>query len=316
MNPNHGAGMVSRRSFLGMLVGGVASGGVSGRAQGLVNYLVGCYTRPWDQFELETALDGVAEAGYRHVGLMTAKGRSWVIITPQTTTREAVRVGELARERGLKVCSVYGAFSARESLAEGERQLRRLVDHCAACRSPELLLGGTADGGELEGYVQAIARCCEYADRQGVGLTIKPHGGLNATGAQCRGMIERVGHRNFRLWYDPGNIFYYSGGALDPLEDVIDVDGLVVGLSVKDFRPPKEVLITPGTGTVNFPVLLARLRLGGFLRGQLVVECTAPGDYRQVTEEARKARVFVERLARGRGLDGLKPAPREGVVTP
>jgi sugar phosphate isomerase/epimerase len=269
-------------------------------------YLVGCYTRPWDQFPLEEALDGIAEAGYQWAGLMTAKGKSWVVITPETTDAEAGRIGQQVRQRGLQVCSVYGDFSVEESLAKGRAQLRRLIDHAAACGSPELLLGGTGVPELYDPYYRAIAEECEHALTRRVGLTIKPHGGLNATGAACRAAIERVGHPNFRLWYDPGNILYYSDGARDPLQDVLDVDGLVVGMSVKDFRAPKEVLLTPGTGQVQFAPLFARLRLGGFVRGQLVVECTARGDFAAVTREARAARLFVERLAHGRALDSLR----------
>jgi sugar phosphate isomerase/epimerase len=238
---------------------------------------------------------------------MTAKGDSWVVITPNTSEAEAARLGKKARERKLRVCSVYGDFSPKTSRQEGRRQLRRLIDNCAACGSPELLLGGTSDPKLYDSYFSIIALECPHAQANDVGLTIKPHGGLNATGAQCRKAIERVNHPNFRLWYDPGNILYYSDGARDPLKDVLDVDGLVVGMSVKDFLPPKEVHVTPGTGQVPFPALFARLRLGGFTRGQLVVECTARGEFAQVTQEARKARLFVERLARGRAFQGLKP---------
>jgi sugar phosphate isomerase/epimerase len=105
-----------------------------------------------------------------------------------------------------------------------------------------------------------------------------------------------VGHPNFRLWYDPGNILYYSDGKLDPVDDAATVDGLVVGMSVKDFVPPKDVLVTPGTGRVNFPAVLGRLRRGGFARGPLVVECLARSDTpAKITAEARRAREFVAR---------------------
>ena len=82
----------------------------------------------------------------------------------------------------------------------------------------------------------------------------------------------------------------------DPVEDAADVDGLVVGLSVKDFRPPKEVLVTPGTGRVDFGKVMARLRRGGFTWGPLIVECLDRGDASQVTAEARKARRFLEEI--------------------
>jgi sugar phosphate isomerase/epimerase len=158
------------------------------------------------------------------------------------------------------------------------------------------MLGGTTDERLAPAYYRAIGECCPYAATKSIGLTIKPHGGLNATGPQCRKLIESVNQPNFRLWYDPGNILYYSNGALSPVEDAAQVGGLVVGMSVKDFRPPKEVMVTPGTGVVDFPKVLARLQRGGFRHGPLVIECLAAGDRAAVTTEAKKARAFLEQL--------------------
>jgi sugar phosphate isomerase/epimerase len=170
------------------------------------------------------------------------------------------------------------------------------VDNCAACDCPHLLLGGTGNPKLVEPYYEVVSECCDYAASKKVGLSIKPHGGQNATGPQCRRIIERVGHKNFRLWYDPGNIFYYSDGKLDPVEDASTVDGLVVGMSVKDFLPPKEVMITPGDGRVNFREVFSRLKRGGFTRGPLVVECLTRGAVKQITAEAKKARLLLEEL--------------------
>ena len=107
---------------------------------------------------------------------------------------------------------------------------------------------------------------------QGVGLSVKPHGGSNATGAQCRKIIEMVGHKNFGIWYDPGNIFFYSDGKVDPVDDVPG-GRPDRGHEHQGFQAPKEVMVTPGTGKVNFREVLARARKGGFTRGPLVVEC-------------------------------------------
>ena len=130
-----------------------------------------------------------------------------------------------------------------------------------------------------------------------IGITVKPHGGLNATGPQCRALIAKVGHPNFRLWYDPGNIFYYSDAKLSPVDDAATVDGLVAGMSVKDYRHPKEVLLTPGTGQVDFKAVMARLKKGGFTSGPLIVETLLAGDLPVLLAEAKKARTFVETFA-------------------
>ncbi len=293
---------LTRRDFVKNTMAGLVTlagpGSMRAATEALANpaWQIGCYTRPWDQHEYRVALDGIAEAGFKGAGLMTAKGKSWVIINVQTTVDEAAQIGGEVRKRGLKTWSVYGDFSVTGSLEQGIAGLRRLIENCAACSSPNLLLGGTSDEKLYPPYYKAIAECCDFAAAQGVGLSIKPHGGQNATGPQCRKAIELVKHRNFGLWYDPGNIYYYSDGALDPVTDAATVDGLVVGMSVKDFLPPKEVMVTPGAGRVDFSAVLSRLHRGGFTRGPLIVECLARGDAPAVTAEAKKARRFLEQL--------------------
>lgn len=261
-------------------------------------YQLGCYTRPWDQFDYRVALDGIAEAGFKHAGIMTAKGKSWVIVTVDSTPEEVAAVASEVKQRGLKTLSLYGGdFPVATSIRAGVAGLRKLIDDCAVCACPNLLLGGTTDEKLFQPYYEVVAEGCDYAAAKGVGLSIKPHGGQNATGPQCRKIIERVGHRNFRLWYDPGNIFYYSDGKLDPVDDSATVGGLVVGMSVKDFQSPKEVLVTPGTGRVNFREVLARLKQGGFVSGPLIIECLARGDTAaKVTADAKRARQFLEEL--------------------
>jgi len=228
----------------------------------------------------------------------STKIRLGVIITVDSTPEQVAAVAEEVKKRGLKTLSIYGGdFPVSKSVDAGLGGLKRLVDYCALCGCPNLLLGGTADPKLVEPYYKVVDECCAYAASKSVGLSIKPHGGQNATGPQCRQLIAQVGHRNFRLWYDPGNIFYYSDGKLDPVQDSTTVDGLVVGMSVKDFKRPKDVLVTPGTGQVNFRRVLANLRKGGFTSGPLIVECVDRAeDARKITAEAKKALAFLKEL--------------------
>ena len=294
---------LTRRRFVGgmalaagaALTRSIAAGADAGAEAS--RYQIGCYTRPWDQFEYRVALDGIAEAGFQYAGLMTAKGKTWVMITVDTAPEEAAAIGEEVTKRGLKTLSLYaGDFPVAKSVEAGIAGLKRLIDHAVACGAPHLMVAGTADAKLVPDYYKVVKECCDYAVAKGVGLSVKPHGGQNATGAQCRKIIELVGHKNFGVWYDPGNIFFYSDGKLDPVDDVGAVDGLVAGMSVKDFKLPKEVFVTPGTGKADFAKVLARLKQGGFTHGPLIVECLERGDAAKVTAEAKKARVFLEEL--------------------
>ena len=267
-------------------------------APGGSGWEIGCYTRPWDQFEYRVALDAIAEAGYKCAGLMTHKGKSRVIVTMETTPEEAAAIGEEVRKRGMRTISIWaGDFPFQKSVEAGIAGLKLVIDNCAAVRCPRLLLGGTGKEQLVQAYYKVVTECCDYAASKQVGLSVKPHGGSNATGAQCRKLIEMVGNKNFGIWYDPGNIFFYSDGKVDPVDDVPSVNGLIAGMSIKDFKLPKEVAVTPGTGLVNFREVLGRARKGGFTHGALVVECLDPvGDAAKLTVEARKARQMVEKL--------------------
>jgi len=293
---------------------------------------IACYTRPWGAHDFRVALDAVAEAGYKHLGLMTINSPSKLVISVTSTLEEADKIGQEVRQRGLEIPSVYGGgFPVEKSLEEGIKGLRHLIDCCAAARARSLLLGGTGNEKSFSAYYKAVAECCDYAATKKVGLEIKPHGGLNATGPQVRNIIAMVGKKNFTVCYDAGNIAFYSNGAIDPVKDAAAVDGLVTSWTIKDYsptrrtppakplpkgaKPPKytgDVALTPGTGVVDFKAVFARLKQGGFRGGSLIVECLAPGEPAQLLAEAKKAKKFLEDLV----AESSKNASRNPLVVP
>lgn len=293
---------LSRREFLQTAGSVLAAGSLISQlpaAEPEPAYQIGCYTRVFDQYEYRVALDCIAEAGYTHCGIMTAKGNPWMILHAQTTDDDVARLAEEIKKRSLKVISVCGGsgFSVAKSIETGVAGLRRRIDHAVTLGSNHLMIGSKSEQDKLyRDHFKAVAECCDYAAAKGVVLSIKPHGGETPTGPECRRAVDLVGHKNFRVWYDPGNIMYYSEGKLNPAEDVACLDGHVAGMSVKDCRMPKDVMLTPGAGLVDFAKVLARLKTGGFVRGPLVVECTTRGEIKQTIEEARKARKFLEQL--------------------
>ncbi|MGA2496409.1 MAG: sugar phosphate isomerase/epimerase family protein [Tepidisphaeraceae bacterium] len=285
----------SRRSFLAASVAALSLPAMAEASP----WQIGCFTRPWDAFDYRVGLDGIAEAGFRYVGLMTAKAPRSIIVTPDVPEAEVQEIAAEIKQRKLTVVSVYGGnIAIDKSLRDGIDSLKRLIDRCAMVGCQNLMMGGVGSPQLYDNYFKAIAECCGYAADKHMGISMKPHGGLNATGAQCRKAVERVNHPNFRIWYDPGNIFYYSDGKLDPVDDAPSVDGLVAGVSIKDFKLPKEVLLTPGDGQVNFPKVLALLKKGGFNKGPLVIETLRTGDAKQMTAEAMRAREFVESVVK------------------
>jgi sugar phosphate isomerase/epimerase len=284
-------------------------------AAGQGPYQIGCFTRPWAKYDWRVAADAVAEAGYKHLGLMSANTPSRRVISAESTLEEAAEVGREVRQRGMEIPSLAGsAIPVNKSLEAGIEVLRHLIDCAAAAGAKTVLTGGAADEKLYKVYFKAIAECCDYAAEKRVGITLKPHGGSTGTGPLLRTAVELVGKKSFTVWYDAGNVMFYYNGEVDPVQDCAALDGLVTGWCIKDYspkrpatgpppaKPPKftgDVSLTPGTGVVNFKGVMARLRQGGFTGGPLVVETLAPGEPPQLLEEAKKARKFLEELVRG-----------------
>ena len=256
------------------------------------NWQIGAYTRAWGNRDYRIALDGMVEAGYKYVGLSTHdKGR---VVDRNTSLDEAALIGEEIKSRGLTlITNSGGSFDLTQSIEEGIVQLKRLIDNSAICGSPVIQINNVSNPEHIDKFYKVISECCDYGIEKGVMISVKPHG---STGAECRKYVDRVGHKNFKLWYDPGNVYYYTEGKLDPVEDVKALENVVVGMAVKDFRLPKNINVTPGTGMVNFPDLLTNLQKNGFNDGPLVVECLDVGDLAYITAEAKKAREYLEKI--------------------
>src|ERR1035438_5826724 len=102
---------ISRRSFLAATAKLGAAGlaastidslfAVNTGAARLPAWQIGCYTRVLDQFDYQVALDAMAEAGFKYVGLMTTNIKQWVMIKTTTPPEEVQGMSDAARKRGL-----------------------------------------------------------------------------------------------------------------------------------------------------------------------------------------------------------------------
>jgi len=76
--------------------------------------------------------------------------------------------------------------------------------------------------------------------------------------AEIVAAMTAVKHPNFKIWYDAGNIIYYTGK--DPVEELKPIAQHVTGFCAKDCAVPKgDVMIQFGTGKVDFAAVFATL---------------------------------------------------------
>jgi len=142
-----------------------------------------------------------------------------------------------------------------------------------------------------------MADAAAYAQERGIKLVLKPHGGGSGAAEEILRCIKEVKHPNFKIWYDAGNIIYYTGK--DPLEQLKPIAQYVTGFCAKDCAQQKgEIWLEFGKGKVAFPAVFGELKRAGF-NGPVMVECCAKdknSTVDDITAAARANREFLEKL--------------------
>ncbi|MEO8075355.1 MAG: TIM barrel protein, partial [Acidobacteriota bacterium] len=164
-------------------------------------------------------------------------------------------------------------------------------------------------------WCKVLSDAAAFGKERGVQIAVKHHHGLNNTAMDLLGWVKQVNHPNFGIFYDPGNLVYYTGK--DPVKQLEIIGPHVTGVVAKDCNAPHfmereigappfgssvtgagnpEVMIQFGTGKVDFPAFFGKLKGYGF-KGPIMVEGTAVGATLEETiANARANREFLEKV--------------------
>jgi sugar phosphate isomerase/epimerase len=148
---------------------------------------------------------------------------------------------------------------------------------------------------EFAHYCKVMSDAAAYAHDKGIRLAMKPHGGISGASDEILRVVKQVNHPNFSIWYDAGNIIYYTGK--NPVAELDPIVQHVTGFCAKDCGEPKgDVMIQFGAGRVDFPAVFKKLKSAGF-KGPVMVECCKVGQTpEETTANARANREFLEKV--------------------
>lgn len=301
--------LINRRTFLGAAALSAAAplfalDATPARAAG-VSWPVGCFNRPWGKWTYDVALDGIKAAGYKLTGLLSqhpifaagsatpTKGKFEPFAHSDATTEdlESLKKKLAARGLGVNMCALRSRFSF--PVADVIKDVRKQIDNAKTLSLEFVLTFGVASEAEYDTYFRAMSDGAAYAQEKGVKLVMKPHGGASGSSEEILNALKKVNHPNFKIWYDAGNIIYYTGK--DPITELEPIAQHVTGFCAKDCAGKgKDVMTQFGTGKVDFVGVFKKLKSAGF-NGPIMVEGVAVGATPEATtENARKNREFLE----------------------
>jgi sugar phosphate isomerase/epimerase len=300
---------MSRRHFVQTTALAVAGASISAQAKSGVHWPIGCFNRPWMQqfgtktqpitvpqranWGIDAALTGIQKAGYKYAGLLTSmpddpfNGSN---ASPEYLV--ALKKKIAAHHLRANMC----ALRQKDSLPLDEqiKDVRKQVDNCHTLGCEWLLTFGVEKPEHFETYYKVMADTADYCASKKIKLVMKPHGGGSGAAEEILRCIKAVGRPNFKIWYDAGNIIYYTGK--DPVEELKPIVQYVTGFCAKDCDKQKgDVFVQFGQGKVDFPAVFRELKTAGF-NGPVMVECAAGKTFEEVTENAKANRLFLEKV--------------------
>jgi sugar phosphate isomerase/epimerase len=289
---------MNRRAFLQhTIAGGAATAAGMFLAPSLdaaVRWPIGCFNRPWTTWSFDETLTQIKAAGYQTTGLLT-RTKAEPFIGAEATPEYLASLKQRLAGSGLK--ANMGALRSRHSipLDESIKEVRQQIANADALGLPYLLTFGVDKPEEYEHYYKVMSDAAAYAQERRIKLVMKPHGGGSGASDEIVAAMKAVQHSNFKIWYDAGNIIYYTGK--NPVEELKPIARHVTGFCAKDCAALKsDVMVQFGTGKVDFAAVFGTLKAAGF-DGPVMVECCKVGATAVETMgNARANRLFLEKV--------------------
>ena len=254
---------------------------------------IGCFNRAWTNWSYDDALDGIAAAGYKLTGLLSGH-RGEVFTASSATPGYLDSLKKRLSQRGLAVNVTAIHFRPDAALEANIADLRKQIENAARLELQCMATFGVDKAEHYENFYRLMADAARQGEKHHLQIVMKPHGGASGASDEILRCLDKVGQANFKIWYDAGNIIYYTGK--DPVTELAPVAKWVTGFCAKDCPGPKgEVMSQFGTGKVDFKAVFAKLKSAGF-NGPIMVEGVKVGDTpEETTANARANREFLEK---------------------
>ena len=174
-----------------------------------MNWVIGCTSRPYEGIPFEEACQHIAAAGFSDVAVFGG-------LVKATSSAEVVaQARAAATAAGLRPSMLLGGTNLGEGLEKGVDDYKRLIDNAAQLGARWLLDCGTSDESLYSEYFDLMRQAAPHAQKSGLSITMKPHGGISLTLDDLIEAHEQVAHPAFGICFDPGNVLYYTTAVQD-----------------------------------------------------------------------------------------------------
>ncbi len=221
--------------------------------------IISVSTMAFDGYSLEVALDELAALGVRHVEPASVDKIFQHLVEDDFCDRRAAWLrNELAARRlSCLSLSVHMDLTGSDAVERFHRRLEFARNIGARCVNS--IAGPT---GKVEEFRKNIMAIANRARDLGVMVALENHGDLLDREQQVLDFIREVNHPAIRVNYDTGNAWYYSKGAINPVEELALLAPVVAHVHVKTPKIVDGLLrwVALGDGELDLPGLARVLK--------------------------------------------------------
>ena len=207
---------------------------------------------------------------------------------------EITKVKEAAKEAGVEIITLAGAndFTVDGKELDGHiEKVKKTIDLASSlgARIIRVFAGWVEAKDVTEKLIDQVSECLEevgkYAQTKGVTIAMENHGGITATAADCKKILDKVKNPAVGLNYDPANFIAYGYGE-DPLIGLEILSERIVYAHLKDCfkKDDKYEFTAVGQGEIVWDKIIPVL--SSVYDGYWAIEYEEPVSIKEGTEQS------------------------------
>ena len=152
---------------------------------------MGSTTRPYNQLAFAEACERIATAGYSDVAVF-AHNREMPVDSSSSSDQVAA-ARRAAADAGLIPSMLLGRTHLERGLDAATDDYKQLIDNAAALGCQWILELGTGKQEQYEDYPKLMRAVADHAQSVGIGISLKPHGGISLTAQELVDLHDNAG---------------------------------------------------------------------------------------------------------------------------
>ena len=181
----------------------------------------------FDGYKLEDALRGLAKTNSKKIVLCAIDGFTKHIIPEELSDNEREKVRLLFDTYELTFFGLAGHCNISDD--NDMEKMRKRMEFTGFMNGKYIDTNAGPKGTEGNFY-KNIKEIIHLAEELDIIVCLETHGDLVESGASGYTLLEKINSPRIRIGYDPANVYFYSRGNIDPVEDIkyaLDYIGII-----------------------------------------------------------------------------------------